>query len=73
MNPGRPSLTRRRLGELDAISRERGFLTLAEQRECPWLAREDRHNTSKRRRYAEDAEYRQREVARERARREARA
>ena len=73
MNPGRSSLTRRRLDELDAISRDRGYLTLAEQRECLWLAREDRHNAAKRRRYAEDAEYRRREVMRERARREARA
>jgi hypothetical protein len=72
---GRPSLTKRRLDELDAISRERE-LTDAEQRECRWLGQQERWAAEKRRRYAEDQDFRRQHIERvlryDRAQREAR-
>lgn len=67
---GRPSMTKARLAELDAISRERPF-TDAEQRECRWLACQERWLATKRRRYAEDPTYRERILAWQRSKREA--
>lgn len=70
MRTGRPSLTKARLDELEAISRERA-LTDAEQRECRWLGQQERWAAEKRRRYAEDPEFRR--VQLERVRRGAQA
>ena len=59
----REPLTSTRLAELDAISRSRE-LTVAEQRECRWLACQQRWNAKKRQRYASDPAFRQLQRAR---------